>query len=190
MIQRIVVLFFCWLAFSGLSLAQSSPQGEIQLYYQSVQGFDFDSGTPLFSISDEDFQGGGFGFVYNLNSWFGLWSQSTFFGGVEQNEISLKLINQMQGVKLTARDLGPINLFGKGGMGFTRFVFETPTFETVRFGTSFNFGGGIEYVLKEGLLLIVEGTQMSMSLPDISGLPDRDKWDSNLLVTVGIAFQF
>lgn len=168
-----------------------APQGELEVYYQTIQNFDFDSGSPQFSISDEAFHGGGFGFVFYLNDWFGLFSNTSLYGGIEENAIDLKLINQVQGVKLIARDLGIFNVYTKGGIGFARYVFELQNLgETVRYGTSFLAGAGLEVRMSDNIYFLLEGNQTSLSLPDISGSPNRDKWDSTLGFLTGIALQF
>lgn len=176
---------------TGSLLYAQAPQGELEVYYQTIRSFDFDSGSPQFSISDEAFQGGGFGFVFYLNDWFGLFSNTSLYGGIEQNAIDLKLINQVQGVKLIARDIGIFNVYTKGGIGFARYVFGLGNLgETVRYGTSFLAAAGLEVRMTDHIYLLLEGNQTSLSLPDISGSPDRDKWDSTVGFLTGIAIQF
>lgn len=179
------------LAASGVLWAQPDfPQGEFQGFYQRVQGFDFNSGSPSFQVEQANLNGGGLGFVFNLSHWLGFWSQTGFYGGVEQSGIQMKLINEMQGLKLTKRGLGPLAVYAKAGMGFVRYVFEIPNGTAVRYGTSFSYGGGLDIKLSEGMSLLLEATQLSLGLPDITGSRTRDKWDSSVLVTTGIAFRF
>lgn len=173
------------------ALYGQTPQGEMEVYYQSIRSFDFDSGSPQFLIDDETFHGGGFGFVFYLNDWFGIFSNTSLFGGIEQNAIDLSLINQVQGAKLIARDLGIFNVYTKGGIGFVRFVFDLQNLgETVRYGTSFLAAAGLEVRMSDNIYLLLEGNQTTLSLPDISGSPDRDKWDSTVGFLTGIALQF
>lgn len=183
---RIVVVW----SFCSLILAQDAPSGQLEVFYQRVQGFDFFSGDPGFDIQDQNFNGGGFGFVFSLNDWLGFFSETGLYGGVEQGSLKMKLINQAQGVRVTAREVGPVNFYARGGIGFARYVFETPAFETVRYGMSLIYGGGVEIPLMEGLLLKLDGSRVTQSLPQITSVPDRDKWDSNFILTTGIAFQF
>lgn len=170
--------------------AQDEPTGEFRLFYSTLQGFDFDSGSPTFQIADDSFHGGGFGFVFNLNPWFGIYSDSQFYAGVKAAGLDLKLINQMQGVKLTARQLGGLNLYGKAGMGFARFVFSFPQGESVSYQTSFNLAGGLDIKLSDGFYVYGEVGRTALSLPNLTGLSNRDKWDGNLALTTGIAFMF
>jgi len=38
--------------------------------------------------------------------------------------------------------------------------------------------------------LILEATQLAVSLPNLTGAPGRDKWDASTLFITGIAFHF
>jgi hypothetical protein len=181
------LLFGC-----NICLAQYGPQGQLDLYYQRVQGFDYRSGSSSFDIEGANLNGGGFGIGYNLTDVFSIWTQTSFYTGAKQGDLDLKFINQIQGIKLTKRDLGSVNLFVKGGMGFARYVFKQEGFsgESVFFSQTFNYGGGAEIGIGEGIYFFVELSQMSMGLPNITGSPDRDKWDSNILITSGISLFF
>ncbi len=174
----------------GTAMAQSFPQGELQVFYQGNRSFDYRSGSPAFDIRDAGLKGGGFGFAYNITGVFGLWQQMGFYTGVKQGGLDLNLINEMQGLLVTKRDVGPFNFFAKGGVGFTRYVFEQPGFTLVSYGQTFSYGGGAQIRLSPGFHLLLELNQMAMGLPDITGARDRAKWDSNLLITTGIAIHF
>lgn len=171
---------------------QDEPSGEFRAFYSTIQSFDFDSGAGVFRVSDDAFHGGGFGFVFNLTPWFGLYSDTVFYGGVEDSNsnIGLKLINQTQGAKLTARELGDFNLYGKAGMGFTRFVFDVAQGEAVYYQTSFQLAGGVDIPIREGTYFYVEAGRSILSLPNLTNLPGRDKWSGSLGLTAGIAFAF
>jgi hypothetical protein len=170
--------------------AAQASQGEFRGYYQHIANFDFQSGSPDFDITGDSFNGGGFGFVFNLNEWFGLYSESTFLTGVEQQGLDLKLFNQIQGAKLTAREVGPFNLYAKGGIGFTRFVFDSQGSEFVQYQTSFAGGGGVDILFSENFAIFVEGNLLSFSLPNLTGVENRDKWDSAFGTTVGVVLSF
>lgn len=173
----------------SLCLAQDEFSAvEFQGYYQRVQGFDF-QGVPGFEFEGVGFNGGGFGFVYNLNPYFGIFSQTSFLAGVEQSNVKLRIINQAQGVKLTKRGES-INVFGKGGVGFVRNVLSFGGQEGVDYGTSFVFGGGTEIKLQEGMWLMLDLSRNIQGLPQLTFLEDRDSWDSNWMITTGISFQF
>ncbi|MFB3905310.1 MAG: hypothetical protein ACE15E_17815 [Acidobacteriota bacterium] len=172
----------------GLCLGQDEfSELEFQGFYQRVQGFDF-RGVEGFEFEGEGFNGGGFGFVYNLNPFFGIFSQTSFLAGVEQSNIKLRFINSAQGVKVTKRGEN-IHVFGKGGVGFVRHVFEFGGQEFVDYGTSFVLGGGTEIKFQEGMWLMLDLSRNFMGLPNFN-VPNRDKWDSNWLITTGVSFQF
>jgi len=172
-----------------LCLAQDEfSEVEFQGFYQRVQGFDFE-GVQGFEFQDKGFNGGGFGFVYNLKPFFGIFSQTSFLAGVEQSGVKLRFINQAQGVKLTKRS-DKINVFGKGGVGFVRHVLDFGGQEGVDYGTSFVFGGGTEIKLQEGMWLMLDFSRYITGLPRLTNFEDRDSWDSSWLITTGISFQF
>jgi hypothetical protein len=188
--RRFAVATALLLVSSTLALAQEFSEGELHVFYQRVQNFDFNSGDPSFSFSGKGFNGGGFGFVYNLNAWAGIFTQMSFLGGVEQGGLKMRMINEAQGLKLTKREVGPLNLYAKGGIGFVRHVFSVQGSETADYGTSFVFGGGTEVKIKEGMALVLDVSNCAISLPQLTYYSDRDKWDSSLMFTTGIAFQF
>jgi len=181
-------LFF--LLFSKAGLAQYEGQSGIQLFYQRDQGFDFRSGSAAFDVQSVHLNGGGFGFDYGITDWFALWSQVAFYSGVRQGGISMNLINEIQGMKLTSPGKGPFRVYAKGGVGFTRYIFEFPGFRAVDYGQAFNYGGGLQIKVSGGMSLILEATQLAVSLPNLTGAPGRDKWDASTLFTTGIAFHF
>jgi hypothetical protein len=173
----------------SLCMAQDEfSEVEFQGFYQRVQGFDF-QGVQGFEFQNKGFNGGGFGFVYNLKPSFGIFSQTSFLAGVEQSDVKLRFINQAQGVKLTKRS-EKINVFGKGGVGFIRHVFDFGGQQSVDYGTSFVFGGGTEIKLQEGMWLMLDLSRNIMGLPQLTIDPNRDKWDSNWIITTGVSFQF
>jgi hypothetical protein len=150
--KRLILSFALIGGMAGSTLAQP-PQGELRAYYQRLGSFEFRSGSPQFDIMDKSFNGGGFGFVMNLKDWLGFFTETNFLGGVEQGTIRLSLINQIQGVKLTAREIRSPNLYAKGGIGFTRFVFAIGGQDTVRYQTSFIAGGGVDFMFNEGMAI-------------------------------------
>lgn len=185
--KNLLVSLIVSLTAVGLCSAQPDfPQGQFVGFYQRLQGFDFRD----LGVQDANFNGGGLGFTFNLNHWFGVWSQTGFFTGTEVDGIQMRLINELQGVQLTKREVGPLNVYAKGGVGFARYVFELPGFEVVRFGFSASYGGGLEIRVSDAMGIILEAQRLSMSLPDVTGFQDRDGWDSNTVITTGVAFNF
>jgi hypothetical protein len=191
-----VLLVLLWLC-SGMALAQPEySEVEFHAFFQSVQGFDFYSGFqlggPLFAVENRGFYGGGMGFNFNLNHWLGIWQQMGFYSGIRQGDLQLRFINEVQGVKVTHRNLGPVNVYAKGGIGFVRHVFSLRGVGdlAVNYGTSLVYGGGTEIPFREGMVWVIDVSRLTMGLPRISNDPARDKWDHNFLITTGVAFQF
>ncbi len=187
-----LLMLAVWLAGAGSCLAQDQS-AELQLFYQRFQGFDFNAGTffgtPIFDVHGANPNGGGFGFVYNLNPKFGFFQQTGFFQGVEQNGLNLRIINETQGLRVM-KPTKKFDLYAKGGLGFNHYVFNQSGNSSVFYGMAFIYGGGTEARLSEGLFLILEADYVTMSLPNITGAPDRSKWDNALLLTTGIAIRF
>jgi hypothetical protein len=172
---------------SGICLAQDSKQ-EIQGVYLRIQGFTFNSGSTDFNIQNASINGGGYAFVYHITEKFGLFQQMGFFGGAEQNGLKVKLITEFQGMQVNKKT-GPLLLYAKGGLGFTRYVFSG-AFSGVDSHFALNYGGGTEIKIKEGLNLILEATRLTMGLPNLTNAPGRSGWDNSWQLATGIAIHF
>lgn len=164
--------------------------GEFRIFYQTIQGFDYDAGGGFVVAEGGSFHGGGFGFVFDLNDWFGIYSDTSFLGGLDSDFVGIKLITQNQGAKLTARDIAGANLYGKAGIGIQRFVIELSGTEGVSYQTGFDLGGGVDVPLSEGLYWFGELKMSLLSLPDLTGAPGRDKWSKSPTFSTGILFRF
>lgn len=171
---------------AGICRAQS---GELQVFYLRAQGFDFRSGSAAFDIRGARLNGGGFGLSYNVTEWMALWSQAGFFSGVRQGDIRMNMISQLQGVALS-RGRGAFRAFVKGGTGFARYVFEQPGLTSVSYGQAFSYGGGIQIGFTPSFFFVLEAAQLAVGLPNLTGVPGRDKWDSTPLITTGLAIHF
>ncbi len=171
---------------SGICLAQASR--ELQGVYLRIQGFTFNSGTTDFDIEGASINGGGYVFVQHITEKFGLFQQMGFFGGAEQNGLKVKLINEFQGVQVSKKT-GPLILYAKGGLGFTRYIFSG-AFSGVDSHFALNYGGGAEIKIKEGLNLVLEATRLTMGLPNLTNAPRRSGWDNSWQLATGIAFHF
>ncbi|MBZ5496533.1 MAG: hypothetical protein LAP85_09020 [Acidobacteriia bacterium] len=186
--KRFVILAV-WLCSSGICLAQDYT-GELQLTYQRVQSFTFNSGSSFFNVDGAALNGGGFGFVYNITNKFGLFQQMGFFGGVEQNGLKIRMITELQGVRLTAHK-GPFDFYAKGGLGFTRYVFEVSGGTAgVDSHLALVYGGGTEFRIPGGLFMIIDASRLTMGLPNLTNLPGRSKWSNSFLLSTGVAFRF
>jgi hypothetical protein len=170
---------------SGSCLAQDSKQ-EIQGVYLRIQTFTFNSGYSEFNIQQAAINGGGYAFIFHITDKFGLFQQMGFYGGPEQNGLKLRLITEFQGMIVTKK-AGPLDLYAKGGLGFTRYVF---TGNAVYGKFAVLYGGGAEIKMKEGLNLVLEASRLTMGLPQLSISPDRSKWSNSWQLSTGIAIHF
>lgn len=172
---------------SGICLAQSTR--EIQGVYMRIQGFTFNSGSPSFDIENASTNGGGYVFIQNITEKFGFFQQTGFFGGAEQNGTKVRLLTEFQGFRVNKK-AGPLNLYAKGGLGFTRYTFSGGL-SGGSYKFALNYGGGIEIKMKESLGLILEATRLTMGLPQIVPDPsNRSKWDNSWQLATGFAIHF
>lgn len=173
----------------GVCLAQDAKQ-EIQGVFFRIQGFTFNSGDPsVFDVEGAGINGGGYAFVYHITEKFGLYQQMGFMGGAEQNGLKVKLITEFQGFQVN-KAKGPLILYAKGGLGFTRYVFSG-ALSGVDSHFALNYGGGTEIRMKEGLNLVLEATRLTMGLPNLLGdLPGRTGWANCWQLATGIAIHF
>lgn len=185
--MRLLITIVVLALASPLCLAEEdhSP-AEFQGFYQRIQGFDF-KGIQGFEFEGEGFHGGGFGFVFNMNSFFGVFTQASFMAGVQQSNTRLRFINLAEGIKLTKRT-DHINFFGKGGVGFVRHVTQySNDLKGVEYGSSFQYGGGAEIKMSDRVYLLLDLSRFMMRLPQVAPPGPKDKWDSNWMITAGIS---
>ena len=98
----------------------------------------------------------------------------------------MNLVTEAQGIRLK-KDTGSVMFYGVGGVGFNRFVYND---YAGYYGMAFLIGGGLQVPMMEGLNLLFEATNMSMRLPNITGLPNRSGWDNALMFSIGAAIHF
>jgi hypothetical protein len=188
--RRILIVGIIWLFSAAVGWAQQQS-GELQGFYQRINSFDmkYGGGPTPYDIKGQAFNGLGYGFVFNISDKFGLYQQmGFFFSGVGQGGIDIKLITEFQGMQLT-KTKGRVDLFARGGVGFSRYVFNR---NSVFYSMAFQYGGGIEIQLKQGIFMLIEVTGISMGVPDVTGydFPDRTKWNTSLVIGPGIAIHF
>lgn len=188
--RRLVFLSAVWLTFGSAAYAQLGGGGEFRIFYQTIQSFDFDAGGGYLIADSEAFHGGGFGFVFGLNDWFGIYTDTTFLGGVDTDYFDMKLISQVQGAQFTWGDRDSVNLYGKAGIGFARFVIDVYGYEDVWYQSQFDFGGGATVPITEGMHWFGELKMSLLSLPNLTGSPDRDKWSPSPTFSTGVLFRF
>jgi len=170
--------------------AAAQESTEIHGFYQGYRNFDFGTGVDEFDIPGAKLNGGGFQLVYNLASWFGFWTQFSFYGAAEREFVRVGLFNELQGVRYQTRQYGPFCLYGKGGIGFTRFSVDILGSSLTDYKMSFAYGGGVQIWMGDRFGVVLDASHLVTGLPNLTDLPGREKWDSGLVVTTSLAFRF
>src|ERR1035437_5336430 len=69
---------------------------EITGYYQQYRDFSFKTGGgSSFDFSADALKGGGFTIAHNIAPWFAMWTQLSFYGTLQQNTNSVRIINNL-----------------------------------------------------------------------------------------------
>ncbi len=176
----------------GVGVCASAQEGtEIHGFYQGYRDFSYRTGIEELDIADAKLSGGGFGFAYNLAPWFAMWTQFSFFGTVEQptSSMSARLISNLQGFRFQTQQYGPIRIYGKAGLGFANhnLNIQGSQFGSTKF--SFGYGGGVQIWLSGSFGLNLDASHLIIGLPNLTDLPEREKWDSGLTFTTGVALR-
>jgi len=162
---------------------------EIGGFYQQYRNFSFNTGLTVYDFPATKLKGGGFSIAQNLAPWFAVWSQTSFYGTVPQaNGLDVRVINNLEGVRWQTKQHGPLCLYVKGGMGFSNFNFTTQGFSNTKL--SLAYGGGAQIWLAPWMGLTLDVSHTVMGLPNLTDLEGRDKWDSGLTYTTGLAIRF
>jgi hypothetical protein len=172
--------------------ASAQESTEIHGFYQVYRDFSFRTGIAELDIENVKLNGGGFGFAYNLAPWFAMWTQFSFFGTVEQpaSAMSVRVINNLQGFRFQTQQFGPLRLYGRAGLGFSNYSMniQGSGYGDTKF--SFGYGGGVQIWLSRSIGLNLDASHVIMGLSNLTDLPDREKWDSGLAFTTGVALRF
>jgi hypothetical protein len=164
---------------------------EVQGFYQTYRNFDFKTGVPNYEISAAPLNGGGFVIAQNIAPWFAMWTQFSFYGKAEQQNIGVRIINNLEGVRYQTKQHGPLRLFVKGGIGFSRVSVDVlgSSFGETKFSAA--YGGGAQLWFSEHFGVVLDVSHMTMGLPDISPYKTgQEKWDSGLTYTTALAVRF
>lgn len=175
--------------------AQDESSTEISGFYQGYRKFDFKTGFEDIDIRSSIMRGGGFYIAQNLASWFALWTQFTFYGSVENPEISVnrlkvRVINNLQGLRYQTPQYGPFRFYGRGGVGFSNFSMNLNGGSGGETKISFGYGGGAQIWATDYLGVNVDATHLIMGVPNLTNLEGRDSWDSGLAFTTGMIVRF
>jgi hypothetical protein len=173
------------------ALAQDETSTEISGFYQSYHNFDYRTGYGEgVDIQKAEMNGGGFGIAQNLSSWFAIWTQFSFLGTTENSYLSVRIINNLQGLRYQTPQYGPFRFYGKGGIGFTNYSINLVGQSGGETKISFGYGGGAQVWMTDYIGVFVDGSHVIMGVPNISDLEGREKWDSGLTLTTGLAVRF
>ena len=177
---------------------------EITGYYQQYRDFSFktgfsDSGSSTYDINPTRLSGGGFSVAHNLAEWFAIWMQLSIYGTVDQPAMSVRVINELQGIRYQTKQYGLFRFYGKGGAGFTRYSMAAK-FLGYEFGsTKFSaaYGGGVNVWLNKNIGITLDVSHILNAMPNFEDLfyddvklPGRDKFDSGMSYTTGLTFRF
>jgi len=162
---------------------------EVQGFYQTYRNFSFQTGLSAFDIPDTKLNGGGFVLAQNLAPWFAMWTQLSFFGTVEQPNISLRIINNLEGFRFQTKQHGPFRFYVKTGLGFTNYGVDLAGSSGGTTKFSWAYGGGAQIWLGEHFGVDLDLSHVFMGLPGFD-LPNQESWDSGLTYTTGLAIRF
>jgi hypothetical protein len=167
---------------------------DITVYYQQYRDFSFKIGAGddwrMYDFNPAKMSGGGFSVAHNLAEWFAVWTQLSFFGTVDSSQVpdnTVRIINNLQGIRYQTRKYGPLNLYGKAGAGITWYGFNA-----FGSGTTFSagYGGGANVWLNNNIGITLDASHIMMMLPNLTDMDNREKVDSGMAYTTGITFRF
>jgi hypothetical protein len=182
----IAVLFFG----AVCALADDEQSTEIQGYYQTYRNFSFKTGASDFDIPSTALNGGGFAVAQNVAPWFAMWTQLTIYGTANSPNNTVRIIHNLEGVRWQTKKHGPLQLYAKFGMGFAHYGMNVGGNSIGDTKFSLGYGGGAVIWASEHCGLVLDASHSLMSLPNLTDLSGRDKWDSGLAFSTGIAVRF
>jgi len=189
--KRFLMIAVVWLGSAGFCLAQDST-GELIGFYQRVMTFKVNTGISTSPDISQSLNGGGFGYSQTISDKWSLYFQMGFFGGAKLADFyNIKPILEFQGMQYYKRG-SKIDFYGKAGLGFARYVIQAGGADLgVAYKMAFQYGGGTEIFLKNGLYLLVEGTGLTMGVPaDTFVINPPAGWNTSFMLTTGIAVRF
>ena len=188
--------------FAGVCFADEvAGTTEITGYYQQYRDFSFETGWSDWDFAPTRLAGGGFSVAQNLAEWFAIWTQLSIYGTVNQqsmsgSEKSVRVINNLQGIRYQTREYGPLRLYAKFGAGIAWYGFSLyyPNVGYVNMGgTKFSagYGGGANIWFHKNIGITLDASHVLNSLPNLTNVDDgREKFDSGMVYTTGLTFRF
>jgi hypothetical protein len=163
---------------------------EITGFYQQYRNFSFNTGDTSMNFSADKLKGGGFNIAHNIAPWFALWTQLSFFGTLEQVNGSVRIINNLEGIRYQTKTYGPFRFYAKAGMGFSNYSFSYPIGSAGGSKFSGSVGGGINIWMNKNFGLVLDASNVFMGLPNLTNLSGRESWDAGMLYTTGLTVRF
>jgi len=186
------LLFLPMVFFCAVFASAQEQNTEIQGFYQSYHDFSFKTGLSDYDIPSTKLEGGGFVVAQNLAPWFAFWTQFSFYGYAEAPNTRARLFNNLYGIRYQTEQHGPFRLYGKAGLGYTNYRLDVVGLGSGLSDTAFSFayGGGLQIWMSEHFGAVLDAAHTINSLPNLTNSPDREKWDSGLTFTAGLAVRF
>lgn len=183
--------------FTGLSYGQFNPGG---LLTESFTGAGRHFSMPGFEVTPQ----------FNFSKWFGVVADVSAYGGtgeVENVAEHLRFYNYLVGPQLTARNVGPFNVFVRGLAGVShaqvKFTGGDPTFNNNNKinRLTYGFGGGIDLNASKHIAVrlvqidFLRGNFTNCEFEDINTAPascqaPRSGRQNNARIAVGFEWRF
>lgn len=191
--HRFLALTLALAVWALIAPAAVCAEGETEItgFYQRYHDFSYQVGLPVFDFEPRSLAGGGFSLAQNIAPWFAMWTQFSFYGSTENNVgLRVRLINNQQGIRYQTKNYGPLRLYAKGGLGFSRFSIDTGQGSLGDTKFSAAYGGGAHVWLHDHVGINLDVSHVLTGLPNLTDLDTREKWDSGLVYTTGLTFRF
>ena len=188
-------------SFSGVGFADEiTGTTEITGYYQQYHNFSFETGWSDWNFAPTSLSGGGFSVAQNIADWFAIWTELSIYGRVEQqpmsgNGRSVRIINNLQGIRYQTKLYGPISVYAKFGAGIVWYGYNLyyPNAGYIDMsGTKFSagYGGGMSIWPHKNIGITLEASHILKALPNLTDIDDREKFDSGMVYRTGLTFRF
>ena len=200
--SKVIFLLAIMSCFAGSCFAwddEITGTTEITGYYQQYRNFSFETGRDSWNFDPTRLSGGGFSVSHNFAYWFAIWSQFSFYGTANQEGVlydnegyaypkSVRIIHNLEGLRYQTRQYGPLQFYGKAGVGFVHYSL----FDGALSGTKFSagYGGGANVWLHKNIGITLDVSHNLLNLPNLTDLDGREKFDSGMTYTTGLTFRF
>lgn len=190
--QRFLALTTALLVWGLIVPAAVCAEGETEItgFYQQYRDFSYRIGLPEVDFEPRSLTGGGFSIAQNMAPWFAMWTQFSFYGSAENAGLRVRMINNQQGVRYQTKNYGPLRLYAKGGLGFSRFSIDAGPNSAGDTKFSAAYGGGAHIWMHDHVGVNLDVSHVLTGLPNLTDLETREKWDSGLVYTTGLTFRF